>query len=73
MYGFLSIDSEASRQWMWRLAWLSFLGAIGVRLYFFGGYTLGDDLIFAKPPTNFIRTGLWDYHNALNNRITVRR
>lgn len=65
------LDDDTTRQQMWRWAWFVFLGAIGLRLFFFGGYALGDDLIFAKPPTNVIRSGYWDYTNAINNRILM--
>jgi len=63
----VTADSRRHDRLLWRLAWLAWLASIPLRLYYFGGYGLGDDPNFINTPLNFLHTGhfdLADHHTS---------
>lgn len=54
----------------WRLAWVAFLAAIPLRLYFFAGWGLGDDYVFAND-LHAILAGGFSRHIQAAYRVAV--
>jgi hypothetical protein len=62
------MTSGRSRLWYRRLAWVAIVAAIPLRLYFFYGYGLGDDMNFATTPINVVESGRLDFHDHHTDR-----
>lgn len=56
---------------LWRLAWVAFVLAVPTRLYYFSGYGLGDDHIFAATPLRVLQTGSLDFADFRTNRLML--
>ena len=61
----------ATSRWCMRLAWLAVLAAVPLRLYFFYGYGLGDDVNFATTALNLLDTGHLDFRDHHTNRLLM--
>ncbi len=51
--------------------WLAVLAAVPLRLFFFAGYGLGDDHIFAHTPLRVLETGTLDFLDFRTNRLLL--
>jgi hypothetical protein len=70
-------ESEAGPRWqlgtpiVTAATWLSVLAAVPLRLFFFAGYGLGDDHIFAHTPLRVLETGGLDFADFRTNRLLL--